>query len=177
MTYLPAGCARPDPAALDDFWRHALTLNLPGKLSAPYDVRWIGLDDESTDQVLELIRTGDKTGTFTLPWLVEQSADPLPCIGDAIILIDFSGNPELLLRLTAIETVSFGEITAAHTAVDGSPVRDLAIWKPLHISYWNPMLTPFDVQVSDDMPILVEKFDLLYAREPSGPGTAAGQTT
>ena len=66
------------------------------------------------------------------------------------------------MRLTQIETVPFGAITEAHTAIDGTPVRDLTVWKPLHTEYWNGMLAPFGITVSDDMPVWVEKFELLY---------------
>ena len=162
MSYLPVGCAHPDEAALDAFWLAART-DLPGhRLPDDYQVRWIGLDQETTAQVLELIRVGDKTGTFTLPWIVARTDQLTPRVGDAIILIDFDGTPALLIRLTAMLDVPFGEITARHTAVDGTPVRDLAVWKPLHTQYWNSLLAPFAMTVTDDMPVWIEKFELLY---------------
>lgn len=154
MTYLPTGCATPDRAELNAFWAAA---GLPGQ----YAVRWIGLDDESTEQIIDLIRAGDKTGTYTLPWIVEHTEQPTPAVGDTIILVDFGGHPRLIVRLTEIEQVAFGRITATHTAIDGPPVRDLAVWKPLHTRYWNAMLAPHDLAVSADMPVWVEQFELL----------------
>ena len=160
-TYIPDGPARPKLEALDAFWasaceRHPELLDGPG-----YQVRWIGLDHDSTEQIFELIASGDKTGTFTLPWIVERTNQPEPRVGDPIILIDFAGEPRMLLRLTRIHTVLFGEVTEADIAIDGSPVRSLEIWKPLHTQYWGPMLAPFELTVSDDMPVLVEAFELL----------------
>ncbi len=154
MTWLPTGCARPDLAELDAFWAAA-------DLTGPYAVRWIGLDDESTEQVIDLIRAGDKTGTFTLPWIVARTAEPTPAVGDAIILVDFGGHPRLIVRLKNIEQVAFGQITTTHTALDGTPVRDLAIWKPMHTQYWNAMLAPHNLVVDEDMPVWVEAFELL----------------
>lgn len=126
-----------------------------------YQVRWIGLDDATTRQVIELIRDGDKTGTFTLPWIVERTDQPVPAVNDTIILVDFDGQPRLLVRLTHIERVPFGAITARHTSIDGTPVRDLAVWIPLHTQYWNALLEPFGLEVRDDMPVWIEGFDLL----------------
>jgi len=158
----------PREAELESFWQTARA-SVPGAgLGDDYQVRWIGLDDQTTNQVLELIRTGDKTGTFTLPWLVEQTGDPTPQSGDLIILISFDGTPKILLRLTEIEKVAFGDMTETHTAVDGSPVRALEVWKPLHTTYWNKRLQPFGLSVRDDMPVLVEKFEVLYDALPSG---------
>lgn len=162
MTYLPEGCARPDRRALDDFWDAARNSLNKAELPETYEVRWIGLDAESTAEVLDLIRAGDKTGTFTLPWIVARTDQPTPRVGAAIILIDFDGTPALLVRLTEIFEVPFGQITSEHTAIDGSPVRDLGIWKPLHTQYWNALLAPFSLSVSAEMPVWIEKFELLY---------------
>ena len=161
MAYLPEGCARPDPAELELYWTGARRQLAAAGLPSTYEVRWIGLDDASTEEVIELISAGDKTGTFTLPWIIERTDQPEPVVGAAVILIDFHGKPRLLVRLTEISTVAFGEVTAEHTAIDGSPVRDLSIWKPLHTHYWNTLLQPFGLSVRESMPVLIEKFELL----------------
>jgi len=162
--YLPDGPDRPDPAELDALW-HAACNRRPELAGGPgYQVRWIGLDDESTEQVIELIETGDKTGTFTLPWIIERTDQPEPKVGDPIILIDFRGKPRLLVRLTRVHQVTFGTVTEQDTAIDGSPVRALDVWKPLHTQYWAALLAPFDMTISEDMPVLVEAFELLETR-------------
>jgi len=162
MGYLPKGCERPDPAALDAFWHAARNACQAATLPGHYQVRWIGLDAESTDQVIELIQARDKIGTFTLPWTIERTDESEPAVGDAIILIDFDGQPKLLVQLTRIEKVNFGDVSTEHTAIDGTPVRPLEVWKPLHTSYWNAMLAEFGLTVSEDMPVWIEAFDLLY---------------
>jgi uncharacterized protein YhfF len=162
MTYLHGGCAQPDPAELDRYWQRTRAELRQADLAAEYEPRWIGLDAATTEEVIELIRSGDKTGTFTLPWIIEHTDQPAPAVGDPIILVDFGGHPRLLVRLTDITTVAFGNITATHTRIDGTPVRDLAVWKPLHTRYWNNLLAPYQLKVSESMPVLVEKFELLY---------------
>ena len=162
MTYLPDGCAHPTTAQLEGFWEQAKAARPDADIGDTYQVRWIGLDEPTTQQILELIAAGDKTGTFTLPWIIERTDQPDPVVGDCIILITFDGTPAQLVRLTEIERVPFGAMTAAHTAVDGSPVRALEVWKPLHTEYWNGLLAPWSLRVGDDMPVLVEKFELLY---------------
>lgn len=164
MSYLPEGCARPSKDPLDAFWAEARADRPDVDWPDSYQVRWIGLDAESTRQIFDLIRTGDKTGTFTLPWIVERTDQPVPRAGDCIVLIDFDGTPTQLVRLGEIRLVRFGAVTAADTAIDGSPVRDPAVWKPLHTIYWNGLLQPFGLTVADDMPFWAEPFTLLYDR-------------
>jgi uncharacterized protein YhfF len=160
--YLPDGCARPSRAALESFWAAARAA-VPALANADgYDVRWIGLDAPTTLQIFDLIRAGDKVGTFTLPWIVEATGDAAPRAGDCLVLIDFDGRPVLLVRTTQVHLVRFGDVTAADTAIDGSPVRAPEIWKPLHTQYWNALLAPFGRTVADDMPFWAERFELVY---------------
>lgn len=140
--------ALPD-VALDDNW----------------EVRWIGLDEESTQQIFELIRARDKTGTFTLPWIAERTGAMTPERGRYLVLVDMAGEPKLLVQLGEVREVRFGDVTAEDTAIDGSPVRDPAVWVPLHTQYWNALLAPYELSVTEDMPFWVEPFTLIYDRE------------
>lgn len=127
-----------------------------------WEVRWIGFDEESTQQIFDLIRAGDKKGTFTLPWLVERNAGSAPYSGLYLILVDMAGTPTLLVRLGEVRQAIFGEVTAADTAIDGSPVRDPAVWVPLHTQYWNALLAPHGLAVTEDMPFWVEPFEPVF---------------
>ncbi|MEE4454175.1 ASCH domain-containing protein [Novosphingobium resinovorum] len=164
--YLPDGCARPRPEALAAFWQEALAALPAGTLAERYTVRWIGTYREGTSDVLDLILAGDKTGTFTLPWIVEHTDQPEARPGDCIVLIDYDGIPSMIVRIDAIDTARWGALTEAHTAVDGTPVRDLRTWIPLHTTYWDGMLAPFGLAVTDGMPIWIERFTPLFSRWP-----------
>ena len=162
LGHLPAGATPPTAAALQAFIEAAVRACPEIDPRPVCEVRWIGLDAESTLQILELIRARDKTGTFTLPWIVERTGQPVPRVGALLVLIDMGGRPILMVRTRAVRDAVFGQVTAEDTAVDGSPVRDPAVWVPLHTVYWNALLEPFGLTVSDDMPFWVEAFELLY---------------
>ncbi len=162
--YLPPGPAAPDHSQLDAFFAAAKAANPDIDLGDRYDIRWIGMDHDSTEAILHLIRERSKIGTFTLPAIVERTDQPTPGPGLPIILIDFAGQPAVLVRLTTgFEEVAFGAIRQRHTDVDGPPVRPLDIWRPLHVDYWTKLLAPFGLTVSDDMPVWIEPFELLHS--------------
>ena len=56
------GPAPPDPTAIDTFWAEARK-RFPG-LGEDYQVRSLGIDAETTTQILEYIKTRDKVATF-----------------------------------------------------------------------------------------------------------------
>lgn len=162
ILFLPDGPARPSPAALNAFWAEAQKAK-PG-LGDDYEVRWFGIDEKTTKGIFNHIRTDNKHGTFTLPWLLEKTGQPVTKVGTLITLIDYDGAPTLVLRITGNEVVKFGDIDERVTGLDGPPVRDVAVWKPVHRDFWNGELKKHGMAVSDDMPVLVERFELVYAK-------------
>lgn len=155
--YLPPGGTQPKPEAIAAFCKEA------GITGEPH-VRWIGLDAQSTQLILDLIKARDKTGTFTLPSIIELTDRRMPKVGEHLVLIDFTGTPQQAVKLTRIWEKKFGAVTGEDTAIDGTPVRDVTVWRPLHTQYWNAMLQPFNRAVSDDMPVLMEQFEPVYIK-------------
>ena len=150
----------PDQGPIDDFWNQAV--NFIPTLSGDHQVRSIGIDEETTGLIINFIKTGEKVGTFSLPWVMTAENLPMSYKGLPIILLSFDGKPELVVQLTKVFETSFGEIDSGVTCIDGPPVRDPDVWIPLHQNYWNGMLAEYDKVCSDDMPVLVEKFKLVY---------------
>jgi uncharacterized protein YhfF len=173
--YLPSPARAPTVDALENFCA-GINRALPDVALTPdrLDVRWIGLDAPSTRRVFELIRHGDKRGTFSLPWIIEKTGGRIPHIGNWITLVDLSGCPILLTRTVRVDSAIFGRVEPHHTAIDGSAVRDLAAWIPLHKAYWNTHLAPFGLSVTPEMPFWIEEFVLVYDAENYGITGAGG---
>ena len=66
------------------------------------------------------------------------------------------------MKITKPFLKTFGTIGSEETALDGPPVRDIEIWKPLHFEYWNGLLGEYGKRCSDKMPVIVEPFELVY---------------
>lgn len=161
--YLPAPAQVPTAESMARFMAQARAARPDLVLTDErLEARWIGLDADSTLQIFELIRSGDKRGTFTLPWIVERTNSSVPAVGQLLMLVDIEGRPVLLTRVTRVDQAIFGHVLPEHTAIDGSPVRDPAVWVPLHTAYWNQHLSPFGLEVTEDMPFWIEEFELLY---------------
>ncbi|NCV87824.1 MAG: hypothetical protein EBW14_18640, partial [Oxalobacteraceae bacterium] len=114
--YLPSPAKTPSQKSLEDFCA-AANAALPALELRPTDLepRWIGLDADSTRQIFDLVRAGDKRGTFTLPWIVERTGSPIPKVGSQLVLVDMEGRPVLLTRVTRVDSAIFGKVEAHHT--------------------------------------------------------------
>ena len=151
------GPAQPDPIGIDDFWARAQS-HFEG-LGDDYQVRSLGIDAETTTQILEYIKTRDKVATFSLPWVIEANDFPYSEPGTPIVLCDYVGTPHLIVQLTDVRETTFGDIGYAESSLDGPPVQDPEVWIPLHREYWNGLLAAYGRECTDDMPVLIEPFD------------------
>lgn len=133
--------------------------DLPAKTSV--EVRRIGTSDEMVGLIIDRIVIGEKTMTYTLPWLRTRECLPPSKAGDCIVALNGAGQPELLLRLTRVKNMLFGEMTEQDIAEEGKPLRSLEKWQPLHIEVWNEKLAPHKLTVSDSMPVTAEYFKVL----------------
>jgi uncharacterized protein YhfF len=147
---------QPNIQAIDLFWVEAKA-RLP-HLEDAYHVRWIGLDEETTYEILDYIQSGEKSATYTLPWVNEAYGWPNGSKGMPIILLGFDGSPAMIVETTEVIEINFGNIDGTISGLDGPPVRDIDIWRTLHTTYWNDILRPLKLSCSPDMPVLVEKF-------------------
>ena len=65
----------PDSELLDLFWQQAI--NAVPEIARDHQVRSIGIDEETTDLIIDYIKAGEKTGTYSLPWLMEAEGHPV----------------------------------------------------------------------------------------------------
>ena len=153
------GPVQPKSADIDTFWERACEEH--AGLGNDYQVRSLGIDAETTTQILDYIKTRDKVATFSLPWVIEANDFPYPEPGIAIVLCDYAGLPHLIVRLTDVRETTFGAIGYAESSLDGPPVQDPDVWIPLHRQYWNSLLAAYGRECTDDMPVLIEPFDYI----------------
>lgn len=150
----------PDSELLDSFWQQAI--NAVPEIARDHQVRSIGIDEETTDLIIEFIKTGEKKGTYSLPWLIEAEGYPKTNPNTPIMLVSYDGIPKVVVQITGVYETTFGNISLNDTSLDGPPVRDLDVWIPLHTEYWNGLLSKHNLACTSDMPVLVERFKFIY---------------
>ena len=145
----------------ESFWADSRAQLKAETLADRYVVRRIGNSPEICEQLLALILSGEKTGTFSLPRELDE-AGTMPVPGDHVILVHFDGRPACLVRMDRVETVPFAEIDDQHVDCEGPAARDLAVWRRIHQAYWTPMLADWGEEFCNDLPVVYQRFTLLY---------------
>lgn len=135
---------------------------VPGSMVPP---SWsFGDNPELADQLLGLVLDGVKTGTSTALVEFEQGDEALPVPGELSIVTDGAGRPGALIRTTRVATVPFDAVDEEFAAAEGEDDRTLASWRVEHERYWRRVLEPLGAAFAPDMPVVTERFELLYPR-------------
>lgn len=143
------------------FWEAAKQA-ISQRLGDRFIVRRIGGSADIVDMVMAVILSEDKTGTFGLPWLQERMPETKPWIGGHTVLVDMDGAPKAVIETMELTPTPLGGITEEHLQLEGPAVRTLDLWRSIHIEYWTTLLAPYDLEPTEDMPVNVERFELLY---------------
>ncbi|MFD1574111.1 ASCH domain-containing protein [Agromyces cerinus subsp. nitratus] len=139
----------------------------------------VGLDDvptverfgdhaELSDALLELVMSGRKRATATL--VKEFAADgvPLPRVGSHWIACDASGAPRVILRSTELRLGTIADADEAFAFDEAEDDRSLEAWLVGHRRYWDRVCTALEIEWSDDLEILFERFTVAWP-ETRGP--------
>jgi uncharacterized protein YhfF len=146
---------------IESFWQAARRA-VPSLPASGYKVRTFGRSADMSEVLIALIASGQKTGTFALEEEYRREPGLRPSVGDHFVVTAFEGQPALVYRITEVETVPFGGIGPAHVAVEGPNARQVEIWRQIHWPYWGGILREWGQEPSEDMPVVFQKFELLY---------------
>jgi uncharacterized protein YhfF len=124
-------------------------------------VRRFGDNAATAAVILDLIRRGEKSVTFTTPALYAGRRDVTPVVDDIVVVTDFDGRPGAVVRTTSVRTVPFNEVTEADSRYEGPPVRPLEAWRRVHWAFFTRELAPLGLAPSETLAVTIERFELL----------------
>jgi uncharacterized protein YhfF len=153
---------------LDELARRAVVLP-PG----PVALDAYGDSPELARELIALILAGRKRAGTGLLWSYEAEGEPLPEVGTIEIVVDDQGEPVVVTRLTSVEVVPFGEVTAAYAAMEGEGDGSLSYWREGHWAYFSRECARIGRVPSEEMPVVCGVFEVLQV-VPSAEETDRG---
>lgn len=117
------------------------------------------------DELAGLIVAGQKTATSGAVWDYEAEGEPLPERGGLEIVLDGGGHPRALIARTQVEVVPFDAVPEEHARLEGEGDGSLAHWRRVHEDFFTRYAS-HDKGFARDMPVLLQRFEVLYAAPP-----------
>jgi uncharacterized protein YhfF len=150
-------------------WRAFLESGLaPPGLDAERISAWHFCDTRTdADLCAALVLQGRKRATAPSAWWFESRGEPLPRPGEHHVVTDWDGVAQCVIRTTRVEVVPFRDVSAEHAAAEGEGDGSLDDWRRTHRAYYHRELAGTGYAPSDDMPIVCERFAVVYPPPPT----------
>ncbi|HEX9914235.1 MAG TPA: ASCH domain-containing protein [Candidatus Bathyarchaeia archaeon] len=115
-----------------------------------------------TDELLALVLDGKKRTTTTLVKEMEAEGYPEPKEGEYSIILDGSGEPRAVIRTVSVRRARFSDVDEDHAYWEGEDDRTLESYRREHTKYYRRRGEALGFAFSDDMEVILERFELVY---------------
>ena len=130
--------------------------------SRPFLPDAFGDSPELADELAALILAGTKTATCSALWEYEAEGVQPPGAGTITILLSGRGEPRAILETTEVTLRAFRDVDTAFAFEEGEDDRTLASWRKAHWKYFSRVLPKIGREPADDMPLVCERFRVLW---------------
>lgn len=126
-----------------------------------YDASCFGMEAALARELLDLVLEGKKRATASCLEAYLREGEPLPAPGDYTIVTDFGGNPEGVIRTTAVHLIPFNEMTFEVCSREGEDAC-LETWKAGHMKFFSAEGRELGYEFTEEMTVVFEDFELVY---------------
>ncbi|HXQ35719.1 MAG TPA: ASCH domain-containing protein [Anaerolineales bacterium] len=130
--------------------------------SRTYSEGGYGDSPELMDELIQLVLIGKKTATCGSLWEREAEGKPLTKVGDIWVELDGSGNPVCITETIEVTIRKYNEVDADFARAEGEGDLSLSYWLNAHRNFFSRVLSKIGKEFSEDMPLVCERFRLIY---------------
>ena len=149
---------------IQTYWQTFLDILPPDSPlhQATYEAEAWGDSPEMAQELGELIVAGIKTATCSALWDWQADGEAIPEPGGITIVLDGKNKPMGIVETTEITVRSYNEVDAQFAYEEGEGDRSLAYWREAHWRFFSRYLPKIGKEPTEDMPLVCERFRLIY---------------
>jgi uncharacterized protein YhfF len=149
---------------IEHYW-YAFLSSLPAHstyFGKTYVAEGFGDNPKLADELGQLIVSGKKTGTCSALWEWEAEGKPIPQPGLISIVLDGLDHPICIIETTHVLVSRFNKVDEEFARAEGEGDLSLEYWREAHKKFFSRVLSKFDKEFSEDMPLVCERFKIIY---------------
>jgi uncharacterized protein YhfF len=147
---------------IEAFWRDAVSATPELRAEAEFAIWSFGDSKELCNDVLAETLAGRNRATASLQWDYDAGQGGLPQVGDVAIVTDWSGLPAAVLVTRRVDVCRYADVDEDFARSEGYASNPLAEWRNVHGAYFGRRCAELGRVPSLDMPVVCERFDLVY---------------
>lgn len=114
----------------------------------------------NANQVAKLNVSGAKRANSPSLLGLQYRKEPLPHVGDFLVVTDWEGNAKCIVKTTAVKLRPYFSITEAYARLDG--YDSLQQWKEAHWEQYTLELAPFNRVPRESMIVVCQEFEKVF---------------
>jgi uncharacterized protein YhfF len=143
------------------FWNNYCRLaGVPA--TTPYQAWPFGDSTELAHALVELVIHGPKRATAGMVAWNEMHPEDAAVPDGYSVVTEFDGTPRCVIRTVWLDQRPLREVDAQFAWDEGEGDRTLADWMDGHRRYFGRVCPPLGIPFTDDLPVQLERFELLY---------------
>ena len=124
---------------------------------------------EIADRLLALVLSGRKRATTGSLVAYEAEGEAIPRPGDFSVVLDGAGHAACIVRTTWVEQTAFSNVGPGFARDEGEGDLSFEYWRTGHQAYFTRELASYGREASEDMPVVCERFEVVFPAEASMP--------
>jgi uncharacterized protein YhfF len=119
-------------------------------------------NEKEANRYIQLVVKGIKKAVSHSLLVLQYRKEPLPKIGDFVVIADGEGKAQCLARTTSVNLRPFFSINEAYAQLDGIGDRSLVDWKTDHWERFNLELEPYGRVPRESMIVVCQEFEKVF---------------
>ena len=146
-------------AETDAFWRE---FTEHSEVETDYVLVSFGDTPEMADELLALVLAGTKRATASLARDYGDDREPLPKVGDYVVVVDGAGTPRCIWRSTDIEIKPLISVDDQFAWDEGEGDRSRDWWLDAHRWFFQRQAEREGFSMHDDIETVFERFEIVW---------------
>jgi uncharacterized protein YhfF len=128
----------------------------------PYQSLHFCNNKTDANELAELTRSGIKKATASLYQCYALENEPLPEVGDLIVITNWDKEAACIIEIEKIEILPFKDINEEHARIEGEGDQSLDFWRSGHMEFFTQDAKSLGIEFNETMDVVFQTFKVVY---------------
>jgi len=150
-------------ASARNMWGSYLKNHLEDVFHETPKTMYFGDNEIDANENAHLIKSGIKNAVSYALLGLQNRHEPLPKIGDYIVVTDYSGEAQCIIATTAVKLKPYFSIDTAYAQMEANGDKSLDYWKKYHWDLFTRELAKFEREPRESMIVVCQEFKKVHS--------------
>lgn len=131
-------------------------------INTPYESWHFCNNEADANELAKLTLLGIKRATASLYKSFEAENEPIPKIGDLIVITNWNSEAVCIIEVKKVEILPFKDITKEHAQIEGEGDKSLEYWRRGHINFFTEETKELGIEFNEELEVIFETFQVVY---------------